>query len=195
MKKQETSKILKDLENVLFLAWFSCVLPCIPCIGNNFTYMRRLPMLKRIVEFYGGKGKLRAVAERVRRERALFQQAVRDEAEVKPFVNMFDVSLIELVTRFNNPRLRALCPPNNGLFHIGPNQPGFCKVEFLTRETYLERLWTRFKKLGGNADVVAYGIVEGCRFFADEQIEKILADVDGVAVEMKKAGVRAGLLA
>ena len=129
-----------------FSGW--CCMP-VCCIGATCLFASTvpgeyIPKYEAIIELYGGKEKMKLVAEKVHREMVLFRKAVTAvNNTIEPSRIKSDITLLKLISTMN-PKFRQIS-----------SEPAYNSSDI-----YIEAVWAEYVAKGGNYHVVLYGIME-----------------------------------
>ena len=129
-----------------FTGWCCMPMCCIgaTCLVTSAVPGQYIPKYEAIVELYGGKEKMKLVAEKVHREMVLFRNAVTAvNNTIDPTIIKSDITLLKLISSMN------------------------VKFRQISRESYynctdiyVDAVWNDYVAKGGNFHVVLYGIME-----------------------------------
>lgn len=157
------STILKAYANIKYSSWWlwsiGCI--CIPCccagtacllLAEEISKFKIL--FPKVIEIYGGKKNCKILGERIRTELNIFCKAL----------TIINSSCSPIIIKTNTTLLEVICHvfPNTGNIITDVSKTG---IAFLDQKTekhneYFNKLWETYTALGGNYQIVVYGIIE-----------------------------------
>lgn len=153
--EDESLIVLASNENKSDAFWMKCfgflALPCccigLSCFGISSISKDFAEKYANIVKFYGGIEKCNLIKKKVDIEIDLFNRSVMDIRNSEPNLHIDpNVTLFDLI-RQNNKQLSEI---TTRLMYF----------KYITSKEYATTLWNRYLELGGNSNLIIYGLIE-----------------------------------
>lgn len=153
----ETIKVNSRRAVGLNIAGVCCVPAC--CIG--VTCLATAQIIAPIVEdykdvcaSYGGEANMHSIGERIRRQTTIFRAAVNQiNKTCDPEIIDTNICLLDVISDMN---------PRTGQIINNSNYPGSRLLGIMKKKNdgYTNQIWNTYKEMGGDHQIVVYGLIE-----------------------------------